>query len=479
MLLINAINETLRGQFVNHVENAGAQIGFEKLPLSIGYLGGVLEHHGIDVELRDDAVHTDEEILEAILRHQVIGLSAMTSSARRALALAEFAKRHGKTVVVGGAHASCSPEDFLDSGHVDVVVKGEADESIVELLEALPHRERWPEVAGIGFVQDGRATFTPPRPLPLDLDSIPFPAWHLLPVERYWPHQKGPREVALFSSRGCPWACTYCNKIQSTRKYRVRSAKNTVDEIEWLVSRFGVRRIFFPDDLFTLYEDRVVGICDEILARGLPVDWSCITRVDCVNPRMLRAMRRAGCVKISYGVESGSPKILKAMRKQFTLEDICGAAAMMRDAGIASTFYIIVGFPGETWEDVELTKQMLRKARPDYAGVNIFNLLPGTENHEEYKHLLRDPSFDGLNFLDGDDSTGFVHQTFSNQDLQRIRADMMREHSQLVRSPGVRLGRKLQRGLWYLRHPEDASWRLRSALAGAPADTARTARPTP
>ncbi len=464
ILLINAINDTLRDAFQHDRDNAGAHVGFEMLPLSIGYLGGVLEHQEIGVELRDDAVHSDEEIAEAIARHEVIGLSAMTSSAARALDLAALAKKQGKTVIVGGAHASCSPEDFLRSGNVDLVVKGEAEETIVELMQALPHRERWHRVAGIGFIEDGRPIFTPPRPLPVDLDSIPFPAWHLLPVERYWAHQRGPREVALFSSRGCPWACTYCNKLQSTRKYRVRSPKDTVDEIEWLVSRFGVERIYFPDDLFTLYEDRTIAIGNEILARGLDVEWTCVTRVDCVNPVMLRSMRRSGCIKINYGVESGSPRILKAMRKQFSLEQIIAAAKMTRDAGIRSTFFIIVGFPGETWEDIELTKTMLREARPDNAGVNIFNLLPGTETYEDYKELLRDPSFDGLNFLDGDEGTGFVHETFSNEDLQRIRAELILGHWEFMRSPAASLGRKLERGLWYLRHPEDGRLRIRSAL---------------
>jgi radical SAM superfamily enzyme YgiQ (UPF0313 family) len=434
------------------------------LPLSIGYLGGVLERHGVGVELCDDAVHSDEEIEAAIARHDVVGISAMTSSAKRALDLAAIAKRHGKIVVVGGAHASCSPQDFLASGNVDLVAKGEAEETIVELLHALPHRDRWHQVAGIGFIQDGSPTFTAPRPLPVELDSIPFPAWHLLPVERYWAHQRKGREVALFSSRGCPWACTYCNKLQSTRKYRVRSPRNTVDEIEWLVSRFGVTRIFFPDDLFTLYEERTVGICTEILKRGLAIQWTCITRVDCVNPQMLRWMRKAGCIKISYGVESGSPKMLKAMRKQFSLEQIVAAAQMTRDAAIRSTFFIILGFPGETWEDVELTKHMLRTARPDDAGVNIFNLLPGTETYEQYKHLLHDPSFEGLNFMDGDEGTGFAHETFSNHDLQRIREDMILEHRQLMRTPLATLERKLRRGLWYLSHPEDAGWRLGLAV---------------
>lgn len=468
MLLINAINEGLREQFWSDRDNVHAHVAFEMLPLSIGYLGGVLEHHGVAVELRDDAVHSDAEIEEAIIRHEVVGISAMTSSAKRALDLAAIAKKHGKTVVVGGAHASCAPQDFLGSGNVDLVAKGESEETIVELMRALPHRDRWHQVAGIGFIEDGRQTFTAPRPLPVDLDSIPFPAWHLLPVERYWAHQKGRREVALFSSRGCPWACTYCNKLQSTRKYRVRSPKDTVDEIEWLVTRFGVDHVYFPDDLFTLYEDRTVGICTEILERGLDIQWTCVTRVDCINPEMLRSMRKSGCIKINFGVESGSPKILKAMRKQFSVEQILAAAKMTRDAGIRSTFFIIVGFPGETWEDVELTKDMLRQARPDNAGVNIFNLLPGTETYEQYKDFLHDPSFDGVNFLDGDEGTGFLHETFSNQDLQRIRAEMILEHRQLMRSRRAAVARKLQRGLWYLTHPEEARWRLGSIFDSPP-----------
>ncbi|MGH7896733.1 MAG: B12-binding domain-containing radical SAM protein, partial [Candidatus Binatia bacterium] len=450
MLLINAIGDPMRADFQGSRDNAGSHVAFEMLPLSIGTLGGVLERSGIAVTLRDDAVHSDREIEDAIGASRVVGISAMTASASRALDLARLAKKHGKTVLVGGPHASCSPGDFLDSGSVDVVVQGEADETIVGLVEALPDRTRWHDVAGIGFWENQRKVFTRPAPLPTALDSIPFPAWHLLPVERYWAHQPRGRTVQLFSSRGCPWACTYCNKLQSTRKYRARSPKNTVDEIEYLVGGFGVDGIYFPDDLFTLYRDRVLGICDEILERGVAVYWTCVTRVDCVDPELLRRMRRAGCVKINYGVESGSPRILEAMKKKFTLEQILAAARMTREAGIRSTFFIIVGFPGETWEDIALTRKMLREARPDNAGVNIFNLLPGTEVYEQYKHLLHDPSFDGINFLDGDDVTGFRHQTFTGEDLRRIRSELILQHKRLMNSPRAELERKLERARWYL-----------------------------
>jgi radical SAM superfamily enzyme YgiQ (UPF0313 family) len=465
VVLINAISDPLREQFRNFRDNAGSHIAFELLPLSIGYLGGVLQHHGHVVELRDDAVHSDEEVLGAIEACDVVGISAMTASAARAMRLASLAKERGKKVLVGGPHASCSPEDFLDTGNVDVVVKGEAEETIVELMEALPDRERWREIDGIGFREDGKAVFTKPRALPTDLDSIPFPAWHLLPLERYWTHQKKGRTVQLFSSRGCPWSCTYCNKLQSTRKYRARSPKNTVDEIEWLVREYGLDGIYFPDDLFTLYRDRVTGICDEILRRGLKVQWTCVTRVDCVDPEMLGRMAEAGCVKINYGVESGSPRILEAMKKRFTLEQIVVAAKMTREARIRSTFFIIVGFPGETWQDIELTRRMLRRARPDNAGVNIFNLLPGTEVYENYKHLLTDPSFNDINFLDGDETTGFRHQTFTTEDLRRIRASLILEHKKLMSSARAVLDRKLERAVHYLRHPQQAARRLRSSLS--------------
>lgn len=475
VVLVNAISNSMRDDFRGFRDNVGTHVAFELLPLSIGYLGGVLEQSGFAVTLRDDAVHSDEETEQAIVASDVVGISAMTASAARALDLARLAKKHGKTVLVGGAHASCSPEDFLGSGYVDVVAKGEAEETIVELMKALPHRERWHEVAGIGFREAGKTVFTSPRALPTDLDAIPFPAWHLLPTERYWRHQRKGRMVQLFSSRGCPWACTYCNKLQSTRKYRARSAKNTVDEIEHLAERYGADAIYFPDDLFTMYRDRVLGICDEIVMRGLEVQWSCVTRVDCIDPEMLRSMRRAGCGKIQFGVESGSPRILEAMKKKFSLEQIIAAARMTRDAGISSTFFIIVGFPGETWEDIELTRQMLREARPDNAGVNIFNLLPGTEVYESYKHLLHDPSFDGINFLEGDDVTGFRHETFTSEDLRQIRANLMLEHKKLLRSRRSVVARKLERALWYLKHPADGAYRMRSMIApGTPRNSSAT-----
>jgi radical SAM superfamily enzyme YgiQ (UPF0313 family) len=351
MLLINAINEGLREQFWSDRDNVHAHVGFEMLPLSIGYLGGVLEHHGVAVELRDDAVHSDAEIEEAITRHEVVGISA-DDVERQARARPRGDRQEAwQDVVVGGAHASCAPQDFLGSGNVDLVAKGESEETIVELMRALPHRDRWHQVAGIGFIEDGHQTFTPATASARgsrlhSISRLASPSRRAL----LGPSERPTRGRAVFESR-LPVACTYCNKLQSTRKYRVRSPKDTVDEIEWLVTRFGVDHVYFPDDLFTLYEDRTIGICTEILERGLHIQWTCVTRVDCINPEMLRWMRKSGCIKISFGVESGSPKILKAMRKQFSVEQILAAAKMTRDAGFdrrSSSSSASRGRPGRT-----------------------------------------------------------------------------------------------------------------------------------
>lgn len=360
-------------------------------PMGLLYLGAVLRQAGYSVRIIDGEVERvgHREMAETVAADSpvVFGITCTTAQATRAFALAaEVKKMAPRTfVVMGGPHASSLPRRSLEeAAGLDAVVFGEGERTILELVERVTSGGGLEGVDGTAFRADGGIVVNQPRALIEDLDSLPFPAWDLLPMRKYvastW-FPNGVRYYAnVFTSRGCPYGCTFCGARKTwTRRFRARSPESVVAEIEHLYRKFGIPNFFISDDLFTLRRKRVVEICDLLISRNLPITWTCLSRVDTIDREILAQMKRAGCYMISYGLESGAQEVLDRLNKGTTVEQGIAAVAMAHEAGIRVFGSFMIGSPGETPETVEKTIQLIRKLKLDEVGLGVTTAYPGTE----------------------------------------------------------------------------------------------------
>ncbi len=436
--------------------------------LGIGYLGAALEKENIPISLIDERVVNDQEMRAAIEANDVIGFGALTPNIRRAIAWAKYAKEKGKITVMGGPHASVDQGIFLESGHFDYVLKGEAEETMPVFLKALDggNEAEIGAVPGLAGWKDGQIWCdNPAPPLIKKLDDLPMPARHLLPMERYF-EMNPERLVYIFTTRGCPFKCIFCQKELTGRGFRVRSTQAIVDELEHIVKTYDPGVILFVDEILTLRRKRIHEMCDEILRRGLKFEWIANTRADCVDYPLLKHMHRAGCRRIYYGWESGSQRMLDVLKKDLTPELIVEAARMTRRAGIWAKVYLIVGSPGETKQDVEETEKVLRLAGPDLVRVSVFNPLIGTESWNNYQASI-DVTDLRENYVSSNRSA-FVHENFSQVELEELRKNMVRTYERWYYGYSQRAKRFFERSLYYMENPQFGKKRLGRALGLVP-----------
>ena len=437
--------------------------------LGIAYLGAMFEREGLPVQLHDERLGTDQDVKSAIAANDVIGFSALTPNVRRAIAWAKYAKEQGKTTVVGGPHASVDQGVFLESGYFDYAIKGEGDYSFPQFVKALEggSEKELAEVPGLAALRDGELWVDNPAPsLIKKLDELPIPGRHLLPMESYF--KNNPEHlVYIFSTRGCPFKCIFCQKELTGRGFRVRSTEAIVDELQHLIEHYDPGVIAFVDEILTLRKKRIHEMCDEIIRRGLKFEWIANTRADCVDYPLLKHMHRAGCRRIYYGWESGSQRMLDVLKKDLTPEVIIDAARMTRRAGIWAKVYIIVGSPGETAQDVAETEKVLKLAGPDLIRISVFNPLIGTESWDGYQANI-DVSDLSENYVSSNRSA-YSHEHFTQIELEELRKDMVRRYERWYYAMPQRMRRTWERGLYYMENPVLGRKRVGRMLGLVPA----------
>ncbi|MBP1742664.1 MAG: cobalamin-binding radical domain protein [Deltaproteobacteria bacterium] len=349
------------------------------VPMGLYSVGAVLKENHYEAEILDwhEINRTPEKVKEAIAekKPEVIGFSVLHGNRWGAIDIARAAKQlNPKThVVFGGIGATFLWEHLLTHfPEVDVVVLGEGEWTFLNLVKQFEekHDQGLSEIPGIAYRRQAKPFKTgDPEPIK-DLDSLPIPAKHFT-----YQH--------VSSSRGCAWNCTFCGSPQFWgRKIRWRSPQNFVAELEMLY-RKGVTFFYFSDDTFTLDPKRVIEICRLIIEKNLRIAWYAISRVDQVDGEMLYWMRRAGCIQISYGVESGSVKIRKALGKRVKTEHIKRAFALTTRYGILSRAYFIYGAPGETWQTIQETLDLMDEIKPLSAIFYLLDVFPGTRLYSE------------------------------------------------------------------------------------------------
>ncbi|HEM61094.1 MAG TPA: radical SAM protein, partial [Chloroflexi bacterium] len=292
----------------------------------------------------------------------------------------------GTSVALTGSHPTVFHEELLrDNPAVDAIVRGEAELTVRDLALSLAGGENLSGVQGLTYREGDGVLVNPPRPLIEDLDSLPFPARHIVNQEGYRAAiYSGERPTAMVSSRGCPYHCVYCLWPETLygHKFRARSAQSVVDEMELVVKDYGVDEIYFDDDCLTLSKKRVLEMCRLILDRGLDVKWIVQARVDTVDKEVLSAMKEAGCHYVLFGVESGSPKMLEIMKKRITLDRARQAFRDCRDVGMKTQAFFLFGVPGENQETIEETIEFARELDADSTQFAIAIPHPGTELYQ-------------------------------------------------------------------------------------------------
>jgi len=360
-------------------------------PMGLALIAAVLERAGYQVTvLEANALNLRPGELVRLVSADVVGLTAMTPTINAAIDIARHLKKAypDLPIILGGAHATLLPEETLDTApEIDVIVRGEGEQTITELLPALRDGKAFDSIAGISYRKRGKPVNNPPRPENTDMDSLPFLAYHLLPRKRYKPHPPHGRALpfsAIITSRGCPYRCSYCSKPIFGNKFRGQSPKRVIEEIAHHMKEFGIKEFAFYDDVFTLDKKRAHAIADEIIKRGLRIHWTCETRVNLVDEKLLRRIRQAGCYSIAYGIESGSPEILNTLNKDISLEQVEEAVRLSREAGLQTIGYFMIGSPGESPETIRQTIQLAKKLRLDFAQFAVTTPFPGTRLHDLY-----------------------------------------------------------------------------------------------
>ncbi|MDO8717308.1 MAG: radical SAM protein [Dehalococcoidales bacterium] len=396
-------------------------------PLGLAYIAAVLEQNGYEVSILDalalgwDKYTTRgnhrlvglpyDEITAYVqkVNPDIVGIAALFSlQARSAYLTASAVKRAGKdiTVVLGGIHPTVNPVECLDQPDVDIVVRGEGEYTMLHLVEALESRPlELSQVAGIGYRENGTTKMTTDAPPIAELDSLPFPARHLLPMDKYYQAAKAGRSALittnlnrrwteLITSRGCPYQCVFCGAhLHMGRGWRPRSPQNVVNEIEECLQQYNVEVINFVDDNMTLDKERVTRLMDLIIGRDLKFRWDTPNgiRADTIDEGLLRKMKKVGCHRIVIAPESGNQEVLNnIIRKKLDLRKVEETVRLCKKVGVRVDCFFVMGLIGETKDNIQESIAFARKLRRLGATRCTFSIATphhGTDLYEQAKKL--------------------------------------------------------------------------------------------
>ena len=360
-------------------------------PLGLGYLAAVLEKNQFKVDVIDCQASylTYDDFKQELSKRQsnLVGITSTTRLYNSALEIARIAKEvHPECLtVLGGSHATFWDENALNEcPQLDMIVRKEGENTFLELVQRIEAGASIYDLLGTTVRKDGKIIRNPDRPYIEDLDSLPFPARHLWPLEDL---RKIEDVFYLTTTRGCIYWCEFCAAVRMFgRRYRMRSIKNVVDEIEYLHKTYCATQFTFCDDAFTVDKARTEELCKEIKKRGLDIKWNCGTRVDMVTKELLITMKDSGCVSVWFGVESGSQHVLDEMQKGISTEQTIKTIGWVRELGLKPVPNVLLGFPGETKESALRTIKFTQKISPDdVAYYNIATPLPGTPLFDRVK----------------------------------------------------------------------------------------------
>lgn len=369
--------------------------------IGIAYIAAVLRDNGYDVKVVDAYVnqYTLEEIMDIVNRYapDIIGMSVLTPSADVVYEISKNIRIAfpDMKIVMGNMHASLFAEEILLQNYADYIVHREGEMTMAELMDALKNNGNLEKVRGISFKKNGTVVNTPLSKNIEDLDSLPYPAWDLFPMDKYSTDprtevKKSVVEMMILATRGCPNQCTFCSSRTDRglgSQYRMRNPKSVVDEMVYMNEKYGSDIFSFVDLAFPLVRKHAVELCNEIINRGLDkkLKWVTECRVKPLDEELLALMKKAGCVRLCFGIESGNNGILKLLKKNFTVENVRKAVRMAHKAGLEVDGMFMIGLPGETEETIRQTIDLAVELNVRYAIFNIFVPYPGCELYDILK----------------------------------------------------------------------------------------------
>lgn len=374
--------------------------GLEKIgtclpPLGLLSLGAVLEKENYDVRIYDSDLLNSSigELIEYVKKYEpdFIGIYCNTSNYHRVINYADNIKKiSAAPICLGGPHPIIEPDKVLLNPSVDLVVMGEGEITLIELLNALNNRKKLDSIKGLAYKdENGKIFVNPARELIQDLDSLPIPARHLVPIEKYRPsphHYLKLPMTTMIVSRGCPFGCLFCaSRNVWGRNSRIRSVDKVIEEIKFLIEKYGVKNINFWDDLWGVKREWTEEFCRRIIKEKINITWSCERRVDTVDFDILKLMKKAGCYSIFYGIESFDQECLDTINKGIKAEQAENVIKLTKMAGIEVRANFILGLPNETPDKARRTIEKICKLNPDYVKFNILTPYPGTALYQEIK----------------------------------------------------------------------------------------------
>jgi magnesium-protoporphyrin IX monomethyl ester (oxidative) cyclase len=395
-----------------------------------------------------------EKIAEEIQQRKpdIVGIAGpFTCQIENALKVAEITKQANPKIltVVGGPHVTTVPQGFLEEAkNVDIAVFGEGEYALLEIAQYFEGKKQLNEILGIAYRQNGKVVVNPKRPFLENLDELPFPAYHLVDMEYYLSNKRigyrsfQDRAISMVTSRGCPFNCCFCAvHLHMGQGFRAHSAEYVLNHIQYVVDKYKVKNIFFEDDNLTLDLKRFEAICDGIIQRKIKIGWETPNgvRADCLNLNLLKKMKRSGCVSVFVGVESGDQQILdKVICKSLDLNRVVEFAKNSRSIGLKTGAFYIIGFPGETKENMQRTVDFALELKRKYdVGMHLFMATPsyGTRLYDECKakgYLQEDLSWNS--FAQARQPKGMPLITtseFTPQEVKEIAAKALAEYKKL------------------------------------------------
>ncbi len=387
--------------------NPSVRGSLKKENLGLAYLAAALESDGHTTRIIDEIAGQNVDAGLDEFRPDLVGISFMTMYAPRAYALAgRIRSERGLTVVLGGAHATALPEEAIQ--HADCVIRGEAEWTFPKVLDS-------------GKVEGIVDPLTPG-----ELDALPIPSRWQLDLDTYAASGEeiaglSYRTLGIITSRGCPFKCNFCINSKREAPLRFHGTERVIEELRYLVDRHHIQSVAFYDELMATDAKRFREICEAILSKGLHhLKWECQMHARTVRPDVLQLMKRAGCIQVAIGFESGSQRVLDLMNKSATVEQNLAAARMVREAGLRSRGCFIVGTPGERAEDIAQTERFIRDARVDFASVHYVTPMPGTALFDRVREKVNAANVPWDKFTCGDPDTVNCNDEMSAEEQKRL-----------------------------------------------------------
>lgn len=354
-------------------------------PLGLMYVASTLESAGHKVRILDAELENVIKIKEQVgsLDPEIVGVGATTPEFGAASYILKQIKTYKPevTTVIGGIHASVLPDETLrENPHIDFIVRGEGERTMLELAQSLENNSSARKVKGISFRDGNVIRHNPRRPVIKNLDELPYPARHLIKQSEYvFPiHGKRVPVTAMISTRGCPYRCIFCYNSKSRTPLRFRQPAKVVDEIEHVVNKYKINTIQFFDDTFTISRSRVIELCNEIIRRRLDIEYSCLARADTLDEELVKKLKQSGAKKISIGVESGNQEILNIVDKRTTLSICKTAFKLLKRHKITARASFMLGLPYDTKKSIRETIEFAMRLDVDRAFFNICTPYPGS-----------------------------------------------------------------------------------------------------